>query len=58
LGNARGCTSEEKNDHHDYKMKDEAGNSRVLDEIAEKKDLGVWITNDLKLSLQCTKAAN
>jgi hypothetical protein len=25
--------------HHDIKMKDEAGNSRVLDEIVEEKDL-------------------
>jgi ribonuclease P/MRP protein subunit RPP40 len=29
-----------------------------LGEITEEKDLGVWISSDLKPSLQCTRAAN
>ena len=27
-----------------------------LDEVSEEKDLGIWISNDLKVSQQCVQA--
>ncbi|XP_014675320.1 PREDICTED: uncharacterized protein LOC106815379 [Priapulus caudatus] len=46
------------NEQFEYLMTDEAGTRRVLDEITEEKDLGIWINSDLKPTLQCTRAAN
>jgi len=37
-------------------MKTSAGQT-VLEEITEEKDLGVWINNTMKPSLQCSKSA-
>jgi len=34
------------------------GKPRVLDESNEEKDLGVYVSTDLKPSTQCTKSAN
>jgi len=32
--------------------------TRQLDETTEEKDLGIYVTHDLKVSLQCAKAAS
>jgi len=34
------------------------GVDKQLQEVAEEKDLGVFVTSDLKPSTQCIKAAN
>ena len=41
-----------KNPRHDYKI----GNT-TLDKVSEERDLGVYLTEDLKPSLQCVEAA-
>lgn len=42
----------------DYYMADELGN-RVRVEVVEiEKDLGIYVSNDLKSSTQCTKSAS
>jgi len=40
-----------------YYMKDNGINRRLM-ETDEERDLGIFITSDLKTSLQCMKAAN
>jgi len=40
-----------------YKMSDN-GVDKVLEEVSEEKDLGVFVTSDLKPSTQCIKAAD
>ena len=40
-----------------YKMED-AGKAVQLETTKEKKDLGVYIVDNLKLSLQCIKSSN
>jgi len=40
-----------------YKMSDN-GVDKVLEDLSEEKDLGVFVTSDLKPSTQCVKAAN
>jgi len=40
-----------------YKMSDN-GVDKVLEDLSEEKDLGVFVTSDLKPSTQCIKAAN
>jgi len=37
----------------EYHISDDDGNSNVIEQITEEKDLGVYITADLKPSTQC-----
>ena len=41
----------------EYHITDDDGNSNVIEQITEEKDLGVYITADLKPSMQCVRAA-
>jgi len=41
----------------EYDVSDDDGNSNVIEQITEEKDLGVYITADLKPSTQCVRAA-
>ena len=41
----------------EYHITDDDGNSNVIEQITEEKDLGVYITADLKPSTQCDRAA-
>jgi len=41
----------------DYYVTEE-GVTRQLDETTEETDLGIYVTDDLKVSLQCAKAAS
>ena len=46
------------NPHYEYSMYDDQRKELVpLEETTKEKDLGVWITDDLKPSYQCSKAA-
>ena len=38
-------------------MNDDSGNSTIVQQIAEEKDLGVHLTDDLKPSTQCVRSA-
>ena len=40
-----------------YHIMDDSGNSTTIEQIAEEKDLGVHITEDLKPSIQCVRSA-
>lgn len=40
-----------------YHMNDDSGNSTIVQQIAEEKDLGVHLTEDLKPSTQCVRSA-
>jgi len=40
-----------------YHMMDDSGNSTTIQQIAEEKDLGVHLTEDLKPSIQCVRSA-
>ena len=40
-----------------YYMNDDSGNSTIIQQIAEEKDLGVHLTDDLKPSTQCVRSA-
>ena len=40
----------------DYHVTDDAGNSNAIEQITEEKDLGVYITEDLKPSMQCVRS--
>jgi len=40
----------------EYRITDDDGNSNVIEQITEEKDLGVYITADLKPSTQCVRA--
>ena len=42
--------------HHDYCMTDLSG-THIMSRTSEEKDLGIFITDTLKPSVQCTKAA-
>jgi len=42
--------------HHDYSITDHSG-THIMSRTSEEKDLGIFITDNLKPSLQCTKAA-
>ena len=42
--------------HHDYCMTDLSG-TRIMSRTSEERDLGIFITDTLKPSVQCTKAA-
>ena len=44
------------NPRNAYSMRTPGGQV-ILEEISEEKDLGVWLTNNLKTSMQCNKAA-
>jgi len=41
----------------EYHITDDDGNSNVIEQITEEKDLAVYITADLKPSTQCVRAA-
>ena len=47
-----------KNPCHSYTMGGHAPGGQILDSVCSEKDLGVFISNDLKPALQCQKAAN
>jgi len=42
--------------HHDYCMADHSG-THIISRTSEEKDLGIFISDNLKPSVQCTKAA-
>jgi len=42
--------------HHDYSMSDHNG-THIMSRTSDEKDLGIFITDNLKPSVQCTKAA-
>ena len=44
------------NPKHQYHMRTPMGQV-ILEETCEERDLGVWLNNNMKPSLQCTKAA-
>jgi len=41
----------------EYHITDDDSNSNVIEQITEEKDLGVYITVDLKPSTHCVRAA-
>jgi len=41
--------------HYDYCMADHSG-THIMSRTSEEKDLVIFITDDLKPSVQCTKA--
>jgi hypothetical protein len=46
-----------RNEGHTYSMRTDSGDRVDLESTTEEKDVGVWITNDLKSGHQCAKAA-
>ena len=47
-----------KGEKADYYMTDDEGNKVKVEEVTEEKDLGVYISNDMKPTIQCRKAAD
>jgi len=42
--------------YHDYSITDHSG-THIMSRTSEEKDLGIFITDNLKPSVQCNKAA-